>query len=62
MEHPRYKYEKGNERKLLPRYITWSFGKYGRMGCPEALKQINDRNYEEKLIDDGMTTIYNCML
>ena len=25
--------------------------------CREALKQINDRNYEEKLIDDGMTTI-----
>lgn len=25
--------------------------------CQEALKQINDRNYEEKLIDDGMTTI-----
>ena len=27
------------------------------IGCREALKQINDRNYEEKLIDDGMTTI-----
>ncbi|MDE5700033.1 MAG: ATP-binding protein [Lachnospiraceae bacterium] len=26
-------------------------------GCHEALKQINDRNYAEKLIDDGMTTI-----
>jgi len=26
-------------------------------GCREALKQINDRNYEEALIDDGMTTI-----
>ncbi|MDE7478685.1 MAG: PD-(D/E)XK nuclease domain-containing protein, partial [Lachnospiraceae bacterium] len=26
-------------------------------GCSEALKQINDRNYEEALIDDGMTTI-----
>ncbi len=26
-------------------------------GCREALKQIKDRNYEEKLIDDGMTTI-----
>ena len=26
-------------------------------GCREALKQINDRNYEERLIDDGMTTI-----
>ncbi len=25
--------------------------------CQEALKQINDQNYEEKLIDDGMTTI-----
>lgn len=25
--------------------------------CREALKQINDRNYGEKLIDDGMTTI-----
>ena len=25
--------------------------------CQEALKQINDRNYEEKLIDDGMRTI-----
>ena len=25
--------------------------------CREALKQINDRNYEEKLIDGGMTTI-----
>ena len=23
----------------------------------EALKQINGRNYEENLIDDGMTTI-----
>lgn len=27
-------------------------------GCQEALKQIRDRNYEEKLIDDGMKTIY----
>ncbi|MDE7477033.1 MAG: ATP-binding protein [Lachnospiraceae bacterium] len=26
--------------------------------CHEALKQIKDRNYEEKLIDDGMKTIY----
>ncbi len=26
-------------------------------GCREALKQIKDRNYEEKLINDGMTTI-----
>ena len=26
-------------------------------GCREALKQIRDRNYEESLIDDGMTTI-----
>lgn len=26
--------------------------------CAEALKQINDRNYEEALIDDGMTTIH----
>lgn len=26
-------------------------------GCREALKQINDRNYEEALADDGMTTI-----
>lgn len=25
--------------------------------CQEALNQINDRNYEEKLVDDGMTTI-----
>lgn len=25
--------------------------------CREALKQINDRNYEEMLMDDGMTTI-----
>ncbi len=25
--------------------------------CREALKQINDKNYEEMLIDDGMTTI-----
>ncbi|MDE5698956.1 MAG: ATP-binding protein [Lachnospiraceae bacterium] len=25
--------------------------------CSEALKQINDRNYEEALIDDGMTVI-----
>ncbi len=25
--------------------------------CQEALKQINDRNYEETLIDDGMITI-----
>ena len=25
--------------------------------CKEALKQIRDRNYEEKLADDGMTTI-----
>ena len=25
--------------------------------CREALKQINDRNYGEKLVDDGMTTI-----
>ena len=27
-------------------------------GCRKALKQINDRNYEETLIDDGMKTIY----
>jgi len=27
-------------------------------GCREAMKQIRDRNYEEKLIDDGMKTIY----
>ena len=27
------------------------------VACQEALKQINDRNYAEKLIDDGMTTI-----
>ena len=26
-------------------------------GCQEALKQIRDRNYEEALIDDGMTII-----
>ena len=26
-------------------------------GCRDALKQINDRNYEEVLIDDGMTVI-----
>ena len=26
-------------------------------GCSEALKQINERNYEETLMDDGMTTI-----
>lgn len=26
-------------------------------GCRAALKQINDRNYEEALMDDGMTTI-----
>lgn len=26
-------------------------------GCSEALKQINDRKYEEALIDDGMTVI-----
>ena len=26
--------------------------------CEEALKQIYDNNYEEALIDDGMTTIY----
>ena len=26
-------------------------------GCREALKQINDRNYEEALVDDGMTAI-----
>ena len=26
-------------------------------GCREALRQIRDRNYEEMLIDDGMTTI-----
>ena len=26
-------------------------------GCSEALKQINDRNYQEALIDDGMTII-----
>ncbi len=25
--------------------------------CREALKQINDRNYEEALIDDGMAVI-----
>lgn len=25
--------------------------------CRAALKQINDRNYAEKLTDDGMTTI-----
>ncbi len=27
-------------------------------GCRKALKQINDKNYEEILIDDGMKTIY----
>lgn len=27
------------------------------VGCSEALKQINNRNYEEALIDDGMTVI-----
>ncbi len=27
-------------------------------GCREALKQINDRNYEKLLIDDGMKTVY----
>ncbi len=27
-------------------------------GCREALNQINDRKYEEMLIDDGMTTIH----
>lgn len=27
-------------------------------GCREALKQIDDRNYEEALLDDGMRTIY----
>lgn len=27
-------------------------------GCRDALKQIYDKNYEEKLIDDGMKTIY----
>lgn len=26
-------------------------------GCREALRQIRDKNYEEALIDDGMTTI-----
>lgn len=26
--------------------------------CREALKQINDRNYAEKLTDDGMTIIH----
>ncbi len=26
--------------------------------CQEAMNQIRDRNYEEKLIDDGMKTIY----
>ena len=26
--------------------------------CQEAMKQIRDRNYEEKLVDDGMKTIY----
>ena len=25
--------------------------------CREAMKQINDRNYVEKLVDDGMITI-----
>lgn len=27
-------------------------------GCSEALKQIQDKNYEEALIDDGMAVIY----
>ncbi len=27
-------------------------------GCREALEQINDRNYQEALLDDGMKTIY----
>lgn len=27
-------------------------------GCREALKQINEKNYEEALIDNGMTIIY----
>jgi len=26
--------------------------------CQEAMNQIRDGNYEEKLIDDGMKTIY----
>jgi len=26
--------------------------------CQEAMKQVKDKNYEEKLIDDGMTIIY----
>lgn len=26
--------------------------------CGEAMKQIQERNYETKLIDDGMKTIY----
>ncbi len=26
--------------------------------CKEALKQVYDNNYEEALLDDGMTTIY----
>lgn len=26
--------------------------------CRKALEQINDKNYEEMLIDDGMTTIH----
>ena len=25
--------------------------------CREALKQVNDQNYEQQLLDDGMTTI-----
>ena len=28
------------------------------VSCQEALKQIKDRNYEENLLDNGMTTIY----
>lgn len=26
-------------------------------GCRKALEQINDRKYEERLLDDGMTII-----
>ncbi len=26
--------------------------------CKEAMEQIHERNYEERLVDDGMKTIY----
>lgn len=40
--------------------IELKYAEYGALekACKEAMEQINKRNYEEALINDGMTIIY----